>query len=438
MRLSLAMIIKNEARHLAHCLESVRPLVDEIIVMDTGSTDESVAIAQALGAQVHSFAWVDDFSAARNAALAKCTGDWILVMDADEAIDVLDHAKIRKALETPEMQGYYLWLRDYFTSGALIGLSGAVQPNDSLYAEGRPYSHQCSYELVRLFRNQKADVFQGRIHEVAESYFLERGLPLGHLDAVIHHYGKVDLDQDRAKQKGYTDLAKREAQARPKDAMAHFNVVQQALLVEDWKAVLASSQAYLKLEKKVPMMIYLGASKALLALKRPSEALPYLDIMLKQKPNHAVALCMKGDCLDALKKHEEAQKVYLQAMEAEPNFTLPFLNFSRMLERLQQHDFSRKVLEAGLDQNPLDEVLWGELIAQAGKHWPAQAIQDAWDALQSVPTGGKGIWHKLVITTLLGQGHTTEARAILERAKTAFPNDTDWKTLDAKCGGLTP
>jgi len=69
-RLALVVIARNEARAIERCLSSARPWVDEMVVLDTGSTDHTVALARACGARVHHFAWVDDFSAARNAALA--------------------------------------------------------------------------------------------------------------------------------------------------------------------------------------------------------------------------------------------------------------------------------------------------------------------------------------------------------------------------------
>lgn len=80
------MIVKNEAEALPKCLASVQNLVDEMIVLDTGSTDDTVEIAEELGAIAHSFTWVNDFAAARNAALQHVTGDWILVLDADEQL----------------------------------------------------------------------------------------------------------------------------------------------------------------------------------------------------------------------------------------------------------------------------------------------------------------------------------------------------------------
>ncbi|MFC7492665.1 MULTISPECIES: glycosyltransferase [unclassified Nocardioides] len=83
-RVSLAMIVRDEARSITRCLDSVRDLVDEMVVVDTGSVDNTPELAAAAGARVHHFTWVDDFAAARNAALDLCDGEWRLVLDADE------------------------------------------------------------------------------------------------------------------------------------------------------------------------------------------------------------------------------------------------------------------------------------------------------------------------------------------------------------------
>src|SRR5271167_589887 len=85
--LGLSMIVKNEAKVLRSCLDSVRGLVNQIVVGDTGSTDETPNIARAYGAQVISVPWEDHFANARNAVLKHMTSDWILALDADEELD---------------------------------------------------------------------------------------------------------------------------------------------------------------------------------------------------------------------------------------------------------------------------------------------------------------------------------------------------------------
>jgi tetratricopeptide (TPR) repeat protein len=86
MQLSLSMIVRNEAERLERCLASVADFVDEMVVLDTGSSDATVAIAERCGAVVHHISWPGDFAPARNAALEHVRGDWVLVLDADEQL----------------------------------------------------------------------------------------------------------------------------------------------------------------------------------------------------------------------------------------------------------------------------------------------------------------------------------------------------------------
>ncbi|MCW6038067.1 tetratricopeptide repeat protein [Spirulina subsalsa FACHB-351] len=92
------MIVKDEEKSLPQCLESVKGAVDEIVVLDTGSSDRTPEIAQEFGATVHYFEWCNDFAAARNEALKYVTGDWVLILDADETLDPAIVAPLRVAI----------------------------------------------------------------------------------------------------------------------------------------------------------------------------------------------------------------------------------------------------------------------------------------------------------------------------------------------------
>ena len=106
-KVSLTMIVRNEEENLPRCLESVQGLFDEIIVVDTGSTDRTKEIAAGFGARVFDFAWIDDFSAARNVALDHASGDYALWLDADDVIEPSQKEKLRELLQlgtsVPEM-----------------------------------------------------------------------------------------------------------------------------------------------------------------------------------------------------------------------------------------------------------------------------------------------------------------------------------------------
>ncbi len=129
MKLSLCMVVKNEEFYLPQCLKSVKDVVDEIIILDTGSTDKTPQIAQQFGANVYPFNWCNDFAKARNAALSYAKGDWILVLDADEVL-------------TPEVVPA---IRDAIKDDHLILLNLIRQ---EIGASQSPYSL-----VSRLFRN---------------------------------------------------------------------------------------------------------------------------------------------------------------------------------------------------------------------------------------------------------------------------------------------
>ncbi|WP_232826298.1 glycosyltransferase [Cyanothece sp. BG0011] len=101
-KLSLCMIVKNEQATLSKCLESVQDVVDEMVILDTGSTDQTVEIAEKFGANVPKFEWGDDFAEARNEALKYVTGDWVLVLDADEVLNKKVAPQIKEAIEKDE------------------------------------------------------------------------------------------------------------------------------------------------------------------------------------------------------------------------------------------------------------------------------------------------------------------------------------------------
>jgi glycosyltransferase involved in cell wall biosynthesis/tetratricopeptide (TPR) repeat protein len=179
-RLTVCMIARNEERFLDACLRSVRGLADQIVLVDTGSTDRTVEIARSHGAEVHFRAWDDDFSAARNAALLHARGDWVLVLDADEEVSMAHHAALRALLNTPNVIAYRLPLVDVGREGE--GVS----------------------QVPRLFRNAPQQFYVSRIHEqVYASLEINRqkwSMENRFGDAqLIHHGYQASVVKDRNK-----------------------------------------------------------------------------------------------------------------------------------------------------------------------------------------------------------------------------------------------
>ena len=144
--LSVAMIVRDEAALIDAAIASVRALADEIIVVDTGSTDDTAARAAAAGATVVSYLWQDDFAAARNVSLDHCHGDWILILDADERLSEESHDALRQLIAAPPLTptAYLVRLRNW---------------TDAARQEG--FEHT----MARLFSRSPEIRFTGRLHE---------------------------------------------------------------------------------------------------------------------------------------------------------------------------------------------------------------------------------------------------------------------------------
>ena len=127
--LGLSMIAKNEAHTLRDCLASVRDVVSQIVIADTGCTDGTPQIAREFGATVISVPWENHFAKARNAALAAMTTDWVLVLDADEELDAASKSSLPALLAAPEMSGYMITIRDYMPEKNSYYLERAGKPN---------------------------------------------------------------------------------------------------------------------------------------------------------------------------------------------------------------------------------------------------------------------------------------------------------------------
>jgi tetratricopeptide (TPR) repeat protein len=175
MKVSLCMIVCNEETCLPTCLDSVRHLVDEILIVDTGSTDGSLVIADQAGARVVSMSWQGDFAQARNLSLAQAGGDWILVMDADEVLEPCTRKEFERFLLQEDIEGYFLPIRNVLEKPEV---SVSTNPGALDY-------------VVRLFRNRSYYRFEGALHEqIAPSILRVQGEnALAHAPLSILHFG---------------------------------------------------------------------------------------------------------------------------------------------------------------------------------------------------------------------------------------------------------
>ena len=208
--ITLCVIVRDESNMIADCLASAAAAVDEIIIVDTGSTDDTVAIARKHGAQVFSFEWIDDFAAARNAAVSEARGKWVLVLDADERLAPGAATVLRNAIRRGDLDCGMLPLHDASTLDAKASdvLSGHKR-------RGEPVL------LPRLMRRTHDLRWDGVVHENIAAWLSAPGRRIRALPAPIIHLGAVpEIREQRAKNARNLRLLHRRVQLQPRDTQA--------------------------------------------------------------------------------------------------------------------------------------------------------------------------------------------------------------------------
>jgi O-antigen biosynthesis protein len=238
--LSLCMIVKNEENFLEKCLLSVKDLVDEIIIVDTGSSDSTKEIAKKFTDKIYNFEWCDDFSAARNESLKHATKEWILVLDADEVISQEDFDRIKLLItDSSAVEGFFLEQRNYIkTLNDLNGIKvqgmdiiassqnemGFINSQNDSYKESLGVQGWFLTPIVRLFKNLKSVSFSGVVHESVTpslSKIEKSSIP-------IHHFGKMDKQTWQKKWVLYEKLAEKKV-LENKDYYSYFELGRQYL-----------------------------------------------------------------------------------------------------------------------------------------------------------------------------------------------------------------
>ncbi len=216
------MIVKNEDANLSTCLESVRGVFDEIVVLDTGSRDRTVEIARSFGARVFDFVWVDDFAAARNAALARARGDYAFWLDADDLIEPPERGKLETLIGQLRCGG---------TMPAYV-VRCSCDPGPDGAGGDTVVDH------IRLFPVLEGVRWTYRVHEQILPALKRAGVPVQWTDITVRHTGYSDralrfrmLDRD-------SRILREELAERPDDPFTLFNLGSIAIERTEWNEAL--------------------------------------------------------------------------------------------------------------------------------------------------------------------------------------------------------
>jgi len=296
MTVSLCMIVKNEAANLAKCLESVADLVDEMIVVDTGSADDTKAAAKRLGAKVYDFTWTHSFAAARNESLAHASGKWILWLDGDEYFDAENRGKLRRLL-------------------CQLGDENAAYVMRQLSVhEGRNNTGTVA-DQVRLFRHHSQIRWEYRIHEQILPALGRFGADIRFTDIVLQHTGYEDPALVAEKLQRNLKLIDLENAEHPNDPFTLFNLGwaylalgRTAEAVRELQKSLELAPAGASIVHKLYALLIAGHRK----LQQPELALAACRAGLARCPDDAELMFLEGTLLQERGELAGAERCFVQ------------------------------------------------------------------------------------------------------------------------------
>lgn len=353
--ISLAMIVRDEAARLPGCLQSVADAVDEIVVVDTGSTDGTEDVARAHGARVWHWDWRDHFAAARNEALHHALGEWVLVLDADERLAAGQGAAVRAAT------------RDG-VDGVDCRLVSALPPDQPSAVIAAWY--------CRLFRRRAGVRFEGRVHEQIAPSIRAHGGTIVRSDIVIEHLGYAEPGPARLARN--LSLLRRELADRPDDAFALFNLGLTLQAAGEWtsgQAALERALASIErpLARELRAVAWTKLAESHLRDGRWAEAAGACHRALAEEPALSLARYALGRALFELGDIDRAGAVFDRLSPPSPDplgMTVHprLVGLARGLVRLRQRrwDEAVSVFGAIADRDPTGEAAFQQGNAYLG------------------------------------------------------------------------
>lgn len=294
-RVSLCMIVRDEAKRIANCLESVKDQVDEIVIVDTGSEDDTPEICRAFGAFVYHLPWNDDFSEARNYGIAKAKGDWIFWLDADESVQFPEGYSLQRELADVQDLMFQAHLFHY-------------------YGAGREAEQIFKMAQVRLFRNGVGFQFEHPIHEALNADKIVPDLSrstLRTLPITIHHEGYLDaVVREKGKGSRNVELLEKVRAQETDDLWVRYHLAAEAYREGEYERAYSlvneSIIAFLSAGRLPPSLLYNLKYFSLLGAGRPAVGWPSIDKAIELYPDYVNLHWIKGEILYRIKRFDEA------------------------------------------------------------------------------------------------------------------------------------
>lgn len=354
--ISLCLVVRNEEQLIGTAIRSVNDIVDEVIVVDTGSTDRTAVIASDLGARIIPYKWDGSLGRARNAYLEAAQGDWILVLDGDESISRRDLPKIEKLVRRRSVVGYCLAIRNYSDH---FDLMWNWYPNDRSYPREERFSACDGFaktQPLRLFRNfPDVRYVEGTsVHTTPLALLKEHAGKIENRDdVVIHHFqslkgGELFLS---GKQEQRLKGELRHSRLFPNDPLTYLNIAKTLFAQGRDDESLKYLARAVKLNKEFHDAYQLGGMIELEKGRLPA-AERHLKQAIRVRRNSADAWAILGIVLIESGKHQQAIEALMKAIKFHPQHLLAHNSLGLAYEELGDSRKARAQYRRALRLNP--------------------------------------------------------------------------------------
>jgi tetratricopeptide (TPR) repeat protein len=429
----LSMIVKNESQTLGPCLQSVSGIVSQIVIADTGSTDNTVAIAREFGATVVAIPWENHFANARNAALQLMHTDWVLVLDADEELDGEARKQIPNLLRSSHAGGYLVPIRNYIPTVTGRGWDRIAEPNRGSHPRARQAPAYFVHENCRLFRRDPEIYFIGRVHELVEPRIHALGRRLPTATFCIHHFGQLSEEETRNKKAAaYRDLLRMKVRELPNEPMAWIQLgLQEYECSREPAEPLRCFERALVLEPRAtPAALFKGM--VYLDLGKYGQALEALDSACADKRSRALREHLRGDALHNLGRLLEARAAYSDAVRFTGNDPVLSSKLGYTEVRLGRTKDGITRLKRAAEKAPevaeIRERLMKALVA-------ADTLPDAAEQAEKLASlEGTAKAYLRAASIRVHAKQRQQARELLHRGIALFPDSTELRQACAELG----
>lgn len=343
--ISACLIVKNEEENLERCLESIKNICSEIIVVDTGSIDSTISIAKKFGAKIFHYEWDNDFSAARNFSISKATKKLIFIIDADEVVSQKDIEKFKKLEDNV---AYNFITRNYVQKSNVEGVS--INKKEFIEEKGFGW---CKSAKIRFFPNKNIK-FSGQVHELVEESVIKNNLEIKNCDILIHHYGHLKKDKGEF----YVKLSEKKLKNNQTDLKAIYELALQYMSLNNFDEALVLWRRALELNPKNPdILAHIGTTYNLLEDYNSAEKY-FLESFNIQETEY---VCKHlGICYAKLEKYLKAYDCFKRIAFSTDNLRTK-AEFAFCCNNLQKWDESIGILEKCLELDSETTKSWGLL-----------------------------------------------------------------------------